>query len=297
MKTKLAFVFLLVSVFVSGHAQEYAFKVLVNKGKNEVKSASGWQVIKVGTSLKSVDELRVSENAYVGLVHVSGKPLEVKQAGKYKVVDLASQVSGGSSVLNKYTDFILSSNTTKKNNLAATGAVHRGMKVVQLFIPLTQSQVIYNDEIIISWDTQLAAGPYTVKFNSLFEDELDKIVTTENFIKVNLSDSKFTNEDNITVTVEPKSDPKKTSEKYTLRRASKADKERIKTLLSEIAKQVEEPTALNMLVLAGFYEQNGLLIDASTVYQKAIKLAPDVPYFSDEYRNFLSRNALLPDKN
>src|SRR4051812_7248465 len=104
--------------------QDYAFKVLVNKGKNEVKSGDSWLPIKTGTSLKSTDEIKVQENAYVGLIHVTGKPLEVKEAGKHKVVDLSAKVNGGSSVLSKYTDFILSANTQKKNNLTATGAVH-----------------------------------------------------------------------------------------------------------------------------------------------------------------------------
>src|SRR5688572_17001615 len=92
-------------------AQTYSFKVLVNKGKNEVKSGGTWQPIKTGSTLKQGEELRVADNAYLGLVHVTGKPLEVKQAGNYKVDDLAAKIGGGTSVLNKYTDFILSSNT------------------------------------------------------------------------------------------------------------------------------------------------------------------------------------------
>ena len=50
------------------------------------------QSLKTGASLKSGDELKVSENAYLGLVHVSGKPLELKTAGSYKVADLAAKM-------------------------------------------------------------------------------------------------------------------------------------------------------------------------------------------------------------
>src|SRR5262245_35880810 len=100
MKTKafyLTLVLSLYTIFVT--AQEYAFKVLVNKGKNEVKSGANWEPVKVGASLKSPDEVKVSENSYLGLVHVSGKPLELKSAGSYKVVDLSAKVGGGTSVL------------------------------------------------------------------------------------------------------------------------------------------------------------------------------------------------------
>src|SRR5882757_5974005 len=113
---------------IAGFSQDYTFKVMANKGANEVKSGDGWQPIKTGASLKSGDELKISENAYLGLVHVTGKPLEVRTAGSYKVADLAAKMSGGASAMNKYTDFILSSNSAeaKKNRLSATGAVHRG---------------------------------------------------------------------------------------------------------------------------------------------------------------------------
>jgi hypothetical protein len=289
---KLAFVVILFVMVGQAKAQDYAFRVLVNKGKSEVKAGDNWSLIKVGTNLKKDDEVKVTENAYIGLAHVSGKTLELKQPGKYKVADLAGKVSGGSSVLNKYTDFILSSNSAgKKNNLAATGAVTRGNQI-PLYLPLSQNALIYNDEIIISWSNEKIPGPYIVKFNSMFEDELAKLETSETNLRINLSDASFINEDNILVAVTSKSDPNKVSDKYTLKRVSKADKERIKSALSEIASQTSEQTALNKLVLAGFYEQNNLLIDAGTAYLEAIKLAPDVQEYKEAYADFVNRNGL-----
>jgi hypothetical protein len=271
---------------------EYAFKVLVNKGKNEVKAGESWHNVKVGTSLKSTDELKVTENSYVGLVHVSGKPLELKKAGKYKVADLAGKIGGGTSVLNKYTDFILSTNTTKKNNLAATGAVHRGADF-PLYLPVKdQNPRVYNDEIIISWDAEKVAGPYVVYLRSLFEDELQKVETKDNKIKVNLADNTLAAEENIVVMVVTKANANKKSDQYTLKRVSKVEKEKIGNSLNEISGQISEPTALNKLVLAGFFEQNGLLIDATTAHLQAIELAPDVPAFKDSFNEFLVRNGL-----
>src|SRR6185503_19175493 len=73
--------FLLWTLGANAQAQDYAFKVLANKGANEYKSGDSWQSIKTGASLKAGDELKVSENSYIGLVHATGKPLELKQAG------------------------------------------------------------------------------------------------------------------------------------------------------------------------------------------------------------------------
>jgi hypothetical protein len=292
---KLVLIGLLAVVSLEGSAQDYTFRVLVNKGKNEVKAGEAWQLIKVGSSLKSADEVKVSENAYIGLAHVSGKTLELKQPGKYKVADLAARVSGNTSVLNKYTDFVLSANTERKNNLAATGSVSRGQEFV-LFLPnVAQNPVVYSDEISIDWD-DVIPGPYIVEFKSLFDDELAKFETNETYQVINLSDARFANEDNILVKVYPKSDPKKGSTilPYTLKRLSKADRERIKT---ELANASQEQTAVAKLMLAAFYEKNGLLIDAATAYQDAIKLEPNVPDFKQSYEEFLTGNNLKKKKD
>lgn len=289
---RLALFFILFATCGYSQTQDYAFKVLVNKGKNELKSGNSWQQLKVGLSLKSADELKISENSYLGLVHISGKAVELKQSGNYKVMDLAAKVNGGSSVLNKYTDFILSSATSPKNRLAATGAVDRGTDNIQVYLPKAEEAVVYNNKVIIQWDNETAPGPYVIIFKSMFDDELNKLEAPNNSITIDLSDQNFANEDNILVEVSSKSNKNKISNKYTLKKLSKADKERIKNSLSEIANPTAEENALNKLLVAGFYEQNNLLIDAATAYQEAIMLAPDVPQYKEAYNDFLLRNLL-----
>jgi hypothetical protein len=288
---------LIVALFVAVgqlSAQDYAFKVLVNKGKNELKTGDTWQQVKVGSSLQSHDELRVAENSYIGLVHKTGKPLELKQSGKYKVMDLAAKI-GGPSVLNKYTDFILSTNTGPKTNLTATGAVTRGDAFIQVHLP--KSDVVYGNNVTINWDEdkEKSIKPYVVVFKSMFGDELNKVETNDHYVVVNLDDKNFVNEDNIIVTVYSKTDQSKTSEDYTLKRLSKADKERIKALLDEVPKDLWEPTALNKFYIGGIFEQNGLLIDATAHFLEATRLAPDVTDYKDDYDAFLLRhNIKLP---
>lgn len=269
-------------------SQDYAFKVLVNKGKNEVKSGANWEPVKVGASLKSPDELKVSENAYVGLIHVSGKPLEVKSAGKYKVADLSAKIGKGSSVMNKYTDFILSANTQKKNNLSATGAVHRGLGNIKVYLPPSSSYV-YNDTVTIEWEKdKTISAPYIVTINNIFGDVLYKTETSENSITINLQDKAFAHENDVTFEVYSKKD-KKNSDPHTLRKFARNDKDKITAIYSEIAAQTEAKTAFNRFIRAGFFEQNKLIADAATAFQQAVKLEPD---FQEEYENFLLRNGL-----
>lgn len=277
--------------------QEYAFKVLANKGNNEVKSGESWTPVRTGASLKAGDELKVADNAYLGLVHSSGKPVELKQSGSYKVTDLAAKVSGGTSVLNKYTDFILSSNSAeaKKNRLSATGAVHRdlsGTYAIKLMLPENQHSGVYNNVAVITWTGSNASGPYIVTLRNMFDDVLAKLETAETSLRIDLADPKYAAENAILVEISSKADPKLTSKQHLIKKLAPAEQEKVKKSLSTIIGEVTEATALNKFILAGFYEENNLFIDAIASYEDAIKLAPEVPSYKEAYEEFLLRHGL-----
>ncbi len=279
-------------------AQEYTFRVLANKGANEVKSGDSWQPIKTGAQLKKGDELKISENASVGLVHVTGKPLEVKQAGNYKVDDLAAKVGNGSSVLNKYTDFILSSNSAeaKKNRLSATGAVHRGLEDIKVFLPENQNAEIFNNIAIINWESAKGVAPYIVSVKNMFDEELYKVETPENAVQIDLSDPKFANETAVLVEVRSKTDGKSKSEQHLIKKLAPARYELVKKQLNDETGDLKEETAFNKYLLASVYEEKKLFIDAITCYELAIKMDPGNPTYKDGYTEFLLRNKLKSTK-
>ncbi|MBX7127149.1 MAG: hypothetical protein K1X47_15745 [Cyclobacteriaceae bacterium] len=282
------------SSLVFAQQADYTFKVLATKGANEVKSGDSWQALKTGATLKEGDELKVSENCYVALMHNSGKPLEIKKSGPYTVKQLASTIQPGTSVLNKYADFILSSNSAeaKKNRLSATGAVHRGGEGIHVFLPENQLASVFNNTVIINWEASKNGGPYLVALKNPFDDELMVKETNETNVQLDMNDPKFQNESVILVEVRAKNDPSSKSEQKLIKRMSAAEHEKIKKDMAEFAGQVSDETALNKFILAGFYEQNKLLIDAITAYEQAIKLAPDVDSYKSDYEDFLIRNKL-----
>jgi Tfp pilus assembly protein PilF len=75
-----------------------------------------------------------------------------------------------------------------------------------------------------------------------------------------------------------------------IKRLSPAEQAGIKKSLGEISADVDEQSALSQLLLAGFYEQNNLLIDAISAYEQAVRLAPDVPFYKESYDEFLMRH-------
>ncbi|MEO7989024.1 MAG: hypothetical protein ABI663_05745 [Chryseolinea sp.] len=277
--------------------QDYAFKVLANKGTNEVKSGDAWQPLKTGASLKSTDEVKLTDNAYLALVHSSGKPMELKEAKTYKVSELAASLKPGTSVLNKYADFILSSNSAeaKKNRLSATGAVHRGddRYTIQVLLPENQHSGIYNSTAVINWDGSKVAGPYIVKLMNMYEEELAVVETPETTFQVDITDAKFANLTAVLVEVSSKADPKQMSTRHLIKKLPSAEIEKVKGSLNEIIGEVGEQTALNKYLLASFYENNNLFIDAISAYEEAVKLAPDVTFYREAYDEFLLRHGMM----
>ncbi len=285
---------------ITGYSQaDYAFKVLANKGANEYKSGDTWQAIKTGLSLNVGDEIKVSENAYLGLVSSKGKPLELKKAQNYKVADLLSQLGTGTSVMSKYTDFILSSNSAeaKKNRLSATGAVHRGEPTsLSVYLPAAQNSFVYNNSMFVIWEAPKSGGPYVVTLLDFYDEEIMKFDTPETSFKINLTDPKLAARPNFLVQVSSKADSKTKSEGIAVKRLSGAELEKVKKAYAEIAGEVKEETPIAKYMLAGFYEQHGLLIDALSAYEEAVKMAPDIDSFADAKNEFLYRNKLATQK-
>lgn len=295
-KFKLLFVATLVAISaVAVSAQDYAFKVLANRGTSEVKSGASWLPLKTGATLKSGDEVKLGDNAYVGLVHVSGKPVEVKEAGIHKVSELEAKVPDGSSVLHKYTDFILSSNSSESGaRLSATGAVHRDVKIagpaaIDLLLPESEHTGIFNKNAIVSWETA-EQGPYVVTVKNMFEDVLEQAETSEHLYRIDLASPKYVQENAILIEVSSKANPDKVSKRHMIKRLSPAEMETVAAALEEIKPQIEGNTAVNKMILAGFYENQHLLIDAIYAYQEALKLEPEA--YQALYQDFLVRNNL-----
>ena len=53
-----------------------------------------------------------------------------------------------------------------------------------------------------------------------------------------------------------------------------------------------EETAISKLILASFYEENGLILDALINYEAALKIEPQVEAYKIAYGKFLKRNKL-----
>lgn len=297
MKTKLlAFAFGLVLCGYSAYSQDYVFKVLANKGENTYKSASGssWEALKTGTKLESGDVIKTSSGCYLALIHSSGKPLEIKEAKEYKVDDLSSQVGGESGIVGKYANFVASKMTpeereeNRKKYASVTGATERGFEQIKVFMKTTSD--VYNNEAIIRWGAQPNAQTYELTLMDMFDDVIMVTETNNNYYKVNLDDERLKDNEIIIVSVRVKGDEGSSSGYYSIQKVSDADAQQYKSDLESLTSSLDLNSPINNLILAEFYEQNNLYLDALTSYETAIQKSPDVDYFKEAYTEFLMRN-------
>lgn len=287
MKQYTAFFVLALFFIVQGvQAQTYAFKVLVSKGKSEIKTPTAdWEPLRTGTSLQPSDEIRVSQNAYLGLMPPQGQPIEVREAKVHKVSDLVKRVPRGATALNKYTDFILSKEEEKKDRLAATGAVTRTIPgLVMLY--LQEQSVLYGDQVLIQWFSEDVEAPYEVIFTNLMGEELGRYTTDQTWITVAVNEGKFKNESNLMVKVIAKNKPGHGSKDYFIKKLKGKDRETYNEKLKDIK---ASSSALDRYVMAGAYEENLLLVDALNAYYEAAVLAPDVELYKSAYEEFVKR--------
>ncbi len=290
----LTFGFVLYGFSVS--AQDYLFKVLTSKGENTYKTASGsWEPLKTGTILNSGDELKTSGNCYVALLHSSGKPFEIKESKDYKIDDLNAQFGGEESgIVGKYAGFVMSKMSpeereeNRKKYASVTGATERGFSQIQVYMKTTAD--IFNSNAVIRWKPQAGAEAYQLTLKDWFDEVIMVTETSDNYLKVDFTDSRLKDMELVIVNVSIKGEEETNSGDYAIQKVKDADSEEYRMELVELKANLDPDTSINNLILAEFYEQNDLLLDALTSYETAIQQSPDVEYFKEAYTEFLMRN-------
>jgi hypothetical protein len=287
--------------------QSYVFRVLANKGENTVRSEvqnASWSPIKTGAVLKNGDQLKVSMNAYIGLVHTSGKTLELKEPGDYSITELGAKInSSPSSVASKYADFVLSKVADDGENIDkhakkyqnVTGAVERAIKNESLAVLLPISSEVFQKQVNIRWAGAEGAKPGTA-YTVIIKNSFDEVVLTQtvdqpSFI-VDFEDAKIKDEDLIIFSVKIKGQENIQSGEFGLKKISDKKRNEITHELVQLQKDTKENSALDHLIMASFYEQNNLILEAMDHYEKAMRLSPEVLSFKEAYEMFLENKVI-----
>ena len=282
--------------------QGYTFRVLANKGANKVKKAGTGQMValKTGATLNAGDALVASTGSYIGLMHKTGKTIEVRKAGTIKVADLEKSVkTGKSSVASRYAKFVSDKMNEKqsgnyRSRLNATGAVSRavGDGSLDVMIPESNNRIL-GSNTIIRWEAESEGATYVVTVRDIQDEVIFTTETDKTSIDLDLTAESMQNQPLYLVTVADKNNPDIVSAQKGIVRVEEDDE--LVALLNGLMAEVPDDSPLTKLIYASFFEENGLLLDALTKYEEAIQLSPDVADFQEMYKLFLITNGLSPE--
>lgn len=294
---------MLLFAFGFANGQGYTFRVLANKGQNKVKKegAATAVALKTGATLSSGDELIASQGAYIGLMHKSGKTLEVRTPGTKKVSDLAKMVSTKSaSVSSRYANFLAKKMNEKEQpnyraRLNATGAVSRalaGDAAITALIPAEDASVL-GTKAIVTWESPegIEDNTYIVTVKNIFDEEILKNEVSGNAVELDFTSGEMQNEEGLwIINIAAKENQDVSSGDIAIKRPENPDMyaEGLTSLKAEVA----EDSPLNKVIYASFYEENGLIVDALTAIEEAIQMNPDIEDFKILKKDIIERNGI-----
>lgn len=294
MKKILFFVITILANSLAGNAQDtnFAFRVLANKGDNKVEKQNGDIVaLKSRDLLYETDILITSDGAYLGLMHSSGKAQEVKGKQKVAVADLIVNVSGQQlSSLSKYAQMIskrLAEGEADKKVSVGTRAVGSKIEVM-----MPQENELYGSKAVVKFkSTDKAPATYEVVILDILDEVVYSAETSSDSVLVDFS----TVENDMglyVLNVRKKSDATFASANYPIRHLSGDEYDVITNDLEPLTAGLSEDSPLNLLIIASFFDDNELFLDAQYNYERAIALSPDIPEYKELYQIFLESYGL-----
>ncbi len=270
-------------------------KVIARKGEVQVVNGLDVRLASSNMSLSGDETVLLGEDAYLGIVDVKGRTIELRVPGQY---DLEEVLAGGEATRNgtafRFASYLLDRMTAegKKNRLGAMGYFIRNndaaQEPIRLYIP--GAGKFYQDRLELSWEPAPGGGPYTVEVFNVYRELLKTYQTNENVIEVNIDEDLDVQG---TFLVKVQTSDGLSSELYALKRLGSYHREDLTANLQKLQHVYTKSDAASRFVMAGFFEYQNLLADALTCYLEAMKASPDVPFYMEAYEDFLLRNHLV----
>ncbi len=307
---KILTLFILLSVLGSqvtvaqsaGATQDYLFKVLASSGSNSIsKSANAvdWKTLRTGQKISKDDKIKLEPNSFLGLVHKSGRTLELKTAGTFSANELATKVTASQASFNqKYVDFMINEitkaegedvNKNRHSNMGIEGKVERAVTDIVALFPQEGTAAVLSDQLLLKWNKLANTKTYRINVTDMFDEVLYTTTVADTSYVLDLSQAKLSKENSYLIAISSVERPNATFSKYSVNKLSATDAGTLNKKLSAFQEGKEE-TSLSKLIQASFFEENKLYMDALRCYDEAIRLQPGVYEYKIAYNQFLARN-------
>ncbi|MBI5325994.1 MAG: hypothetical protein HZB41_12105 [Ignavibacteriae bacterium] len=294
--------FFLIVFFVQVHAQNYEFCVLGKIGTALVQNfgSKSRNELKTGDQLRKNDIITLKENSYLGLVHSSGKTIEIRKSGEYKISKLKDELLGNksTSVIPNLIEIIFGNKSNMKDlldskkskKIYSKGSIERSLDVEQFVIMSPKKMILIGKDIELIWSKYSANNKYEIKITDRFNKTIFTKVTEDTLVKINQNELKLEKDQYYFWKVNLLSIPQiNTDEGYFLFMSD--------SKISEIRKNVEQlqknlsdkETPVTKILLAFYYENNLLVEEADREFKEAIELSPGVSDYKELYEAFKMR--------
>jgi hypothetical protein len=273
-------------VFISGSsiAQKH-FTVSYIKGKVDMKSRKHWIALKHSDRLSRDNEVRLDRNATLHLIDSAGLPLLFTLPGIYKIGDFFDN-SLSATVMTKDGKIVHGRVSRVKQNFFGSDSP------IKVLLPTDSTfATVYAKQFVIRWIDESPDSAYQITIKNLLKGPIATFKSNVTELKFDLDDERFTKERVFYVVVTAANNGKRKSAEHVFKRIITHERYRIDDILNkEII--LDNSRALDQLILAGFYEEHALFVDAVNAYLESIRLGKDDPAYSEAFTIFLQRYGL-----
>ncbi len=295
MKNQVKFI-LVAGIFFSGFVHSFAqssfaFKVLGVSGSVKKQTPSGPVALTTGTKLMA-DESILIESGYCGLMHSSGKGVELKNPGTYAVNDLSQNVKAGAKkgkVSEKYVSYVMGQltreeaediNSNHRKYMEVTGSVERASTNYRIKMIALNSNEVLGKSYTLSWVSNVKDAEYILEVNNLFNEVVFTARTKENSAAVDFGPLFNRHGKNLIVAVRVAGKQAIKSREYTFKLASDET-------VADLGLSNEKNSA-SYMVNGMICEEHNLFMDALSFYREASSSESSVDGYKNAYQNLLN---------
>jgi len=291
---------------VSSLAADPEFRVMAAKGDVEYKKGNDkWSKLNTGTKIYSDYKLKADGKCYIGLIHSSGKTVEIKESGEWSVNELKKKLSNKkSTVAGKLAGYVMDKlgegdegSYNYREGMETTGAVERSLSLgaaagSAAFVELRSPRKVNftTNSATFVWNGVNNEKNYIFTVTDRFDRIVHTKEVTGNTYSVESEDLKLEADDYYFWSVACKSDRSIKSPDCAFSFLSSAKVEEINKEFAELKDELgDDNNAVNQLMYGNFFEQKYMMTEAMKHYKKAVELEPSVPEYQTIYNQFLQR--------
>lgn len=301
---KLFTIILLSGITVStALTQNVDFRVFSHSGSVNVDNGDNLSsAIDLGDTLRAGTIISIDNNSYIGLVHWTGQSLELMTPGKYLVDTLSLIINNQKLLAKRHLNYIwgeiyddlLNLEYTQSNGNEVTGNGDDKIKVYAT-VP-GKLNPIYQKEVSIHWTTVSSMElKFSIDLKDLYDNTIFSEQVSQPIFTLNIEDERlranevFNNTNVISISINGDLEGESISKRFGVTPLKSKDYETVSVEKQFFEDMLNPLTRLDLLAIAKYYEEKGLLLDALSVHLKLASENSDIQVFQMLCESYIQR--------